>query len=70
MPFFAFGLAVRSDSIETVSVTLQFFEHPVSCKFLLLSFSSLSVDDVYAVSDKLEKAGCDFQKKPDEGGLQ
>ena len=26
-----------------------------------------SVDDVYAVTDKLEKAGCEFQKKPDEG---
>lgn len=26
-----------------------------------------SVDDVYALSEKLEKAGCPFQKKPDEG---
>lgn len=34
--------------------------------FAVPSFAT-SVDDVYAVSDKLEKAGCDFQKKPDEG---
>jgi hypothetical protein len=26
-----------------------------------------SVDDVYATSDRLEKVGCEFQKKPDEG---
>jgi lactoylglutathione lyase len=29
-----------------------------------------SVDDVYAVSDKLEKAGCTFKKKPDEGRMK
>lgn len=28
---------------------------------------AVNVDDVYKVSDKLEKAGCAFQKKPDEG---
>lgn len=29
-----------------------------------------SVDDVYALSDKLEKAGCSFKKKPDEGRMK
>ena len=29
-----------------------------------------SVDDVYAVTDKLEKAGCAFKKKPDEGRMK
>ena len=29
-----------------------------------------SVDDVYAVSEKLEKAGCSFKKKPDEGRMK
>lgn len=33
---------------------------------MLYSFAR-SVDDVYAVTEKLEKAGCAFQKKPDEG---
>jgi len=28
---------------------------------------AVNVDDVYAVSEQLEKAGCIFQKKPDEG---
>lgn len=28
---------------------------------------AVNTDDVYAACDKLEKAGCDFQKKPDEG---
>jgi hypothetical protein len=32
-----------------------------------LSVRCYSVDDVYAFSEKLEKAGCVFQKKPDEG---
>lgn len=36
---------------------------------LPLSFA-LSVDDVYAMTDKLLKAGCDFQKKPDEGRMK
>ena len=34
----------------------------------LLAF--VSVDDVYAASDKLEKAGCSFKKKPDEGRMK
>jgi lactoylglutathione lyase len=29
-----------------------------------------SCDDVYALSDKLEKAGCTFKKKPDEGRMK
>jgi hypothetical protein len=33
-------------------------------------FGLSSVDDVYAVSDKLEKAGCSFKKKPDEGRMK
>jgi hypothetical protein len=36
----------------------------------LLTFSCLffiSVNDVYATSDKLEAAGVTFKKKPDEG---
>ena len=31
---------------------------------------AVNVDDVYAVSEQLEKAGCVFQKKPDEGKLR
>jgi hypothetical protein len=32
-------------------------------KFLIF----FSVDDVYAMTEKLEIAGCSFKKKPDEG---
>jgi lactoylglutathione lyase len=31
---------------------------------------AMNVDDVYAASDKLEKAGCSFKKKPDEGRMK
>ena len=31
---------------------------------------SCSCDDVYAASEKLEKAGCSFKKKPDEGCMK
>ena len=31
---------------------------------------AVNVDDVYAVSEQLEKAGCVFQKKPDEGKVR
>lgn len=31
---------------------------------------AISVDDVYAVSEKLEKAGWSFKKKPDEGRMK
>lgn len=41
--------------------------HRIGRVSVLIVFLVFSVDDVYAVSDKLEKAGCDFQKKPDEG---
>jgi lactoylglutathione lyase len=34
------------------------------------TFSLISVDDVYACCEKLEKAGCTFKKKPDEGRMK
>lgn len=34
----------------------------IPCKF--------SCDDVYALAEKLEKAGCSFQKKPNEGRMK
>jgi hypothetical protein len=35
--------------------------------YVIFPLIYFSVDDVYAFSEKLEKAGCLFQKKPDEG---
>ena len=40
----------------------------LSC--LLLACLLFSCDDVYALSEKLEKAGCSFKKKPDEGRMK
>jgi hypothetical protein len=37
---------------------------------LWIPFSLSSVDDVYATCEKLEKAGCSFKKKPDEGRMK
>jgi len=31
---------------------------------------AVNVDDVYATCEKLEKAGCTFKKKPDEGRMK
>lgn len=31
---------------------------------------AINVDDVYATSEKLERAGCSFKKKPDEGRMK
>lgn len=31
---------------------------------------AVNTDDVYAMSEKLEKAGCSFKKKPDEGRMK
>ncbi len=41
----------------------NFIEYQISSSIVLLR----SVDDVYAVTEKLERSGCEFQKKPDEG---
>jgi hypothetical protein len=45
--------------------SLWIFHSLYSNSHQILTF--FSVDDVYAMSEKLEKAGCSFKKKPDEG---
>jgi len=37
---------------------------------LIILYITCSCDDVYAASEKLEKAGCSFKKKPDEGRMK